>query len=104
MAKYLSKYIVPASKKITFIIFKKLIEKFINIFINKFGEQYIYNVIKRKINFIEEQFKIYYKLNENNIKNMKICKNLFRDNQNILKYIIILIIFFNINYLFQMFY
>ena len=95
MAKYLSKYIVPASKKITFIIFKKLIEKFINIFINKFGEQYIYNVIKRKINFIEEQFKIYYKLNENNIKNMKICKNLFKDNQNILKK------YNNFNYIFQ---
>ena len=85
MSKYLIKYIIPASKKITFIIFKKLMEKFINFFINKFGEKYIYNVIKKNVNFIEEQFKIYYKLNENIIKNMKVCKNLFNNNQNILK-------------------
>ena len=92
MAKFINKKLFPGLNKIIFVFYKKKIDYFFNVLMNKFAVLFTFNFISKKVNVIIKSYKNFLYKNKNVFDEIKKINENFKENNliHILK---------NINYL-----
>ncbi len=80
MAKFINKNLLPGLNKIIFVFYKKKIDFFFNVLMNKFANLFTFNFISKKVNIIIKYYKNFLYENKNVFDEIKKIIENFKEN------------------------